>query len=264
MSKLIGPSAIEQIVFGLNNYIDLNVTISDATELENILNNYIDDIPAFLRKHGINGDVDPIENFMDAYKRLAPLSISDETLKKLLNIINTYGITESYFDMLSGNMTVKQLEFYMKDISVTTYISDPRITIDKIVTRCGSSGGVDILNMSSRFFTEEDMIKHPQLFNPETLINQSRMYCSKSTFKILNKVWGTRKRWSDELISANMLFRRLPNNYINKTVVEYIVKKTNTSNTELIDLLEYVSSQKTSEYIIKIHAFNKFTQKYKG
>lgn len=116
--------------------------------------------------------------------------------------------------------------------------------------------------INSRRFTEEEILKYPTCFVPEHMNDDSGLYFTKDTLKVLNKTHGKRQRYYEEdqtlvrLMLSNM--RHSPANGFNNEYFFYLIEKTKASNEDILKSLDVTRNKKDnplSAYAILIDLF---------
>ena len=115
-----------------------------------------------------------------------------------------------------------------------------------------------------RFFTEEEIIANPNLFSPQTLAREPFAYVTPSTFKLLNIIWGKRRKYNPDLTDFSKIVGTVDANKITIAMLKYLVKRTNVQNAEIIKALDdhfYTKSPNpdTKNINILMNFFRKFS-----
>ncbi len=117
-------------------------------------------------------------------------------------------------------------------------------TLDDYISEYSNHITTYQLLMETRFYTEEEIIAHPEMFDPEVFVNAAVLWYSRDTLKMLNRVHGRNGkarsfRYKPEKMTLrSILFTRV-NNDMHTTMSDalYLKEKTNTTNKEFMMVL---------------------------
>ena len=116
-------------------------------------------------------------------------TFTDEALEEMLP---RWENTE-LLDLLSSVCTIDQLKKYKDIFGINRVLSNPKIALKDVADMFPGKQG----RAYNKFYTEEEIVKYPQFFEPVGTYNASylyKLYYTKKTQRVLNKEWGTRTR----------------------------------------------------------------------
>ena len=87
-------------------------------------------------------------------------------------------------------------------------------------------------------FTEEEIAANPHFFDPRVLNSRVCAFVSPDTFKLLNKTWGLRLKYNDELGNFADIVSGLQSGAISLKTLRYLKEKTNASNEVVFKVIE--------------------------
>jgi hypothetical protein len=195
------------------------------------------------------------------YEANVVMNIPDNVMYVITNMFSG-DMNKKLLAILINNLTVSQIIKYQEYMNVVDFARNTGITTDDIVKKMGSRS--QLLRVTNRFYTEEDLIKYPSNFNPRVVLSYSNVYCSKATFKILNKEHGRRMRWDDKLINMRSILVRLRLENINHDVIKYLNTKIDESNGMVLKAAEILSvNTPSTKYQSNVVSLGKFIRKFK-
>jgi hypothetical protein len=201
----------------------------------------------------------------DVGKILADLG-PDEYLQALFNLLDNYvevgidywlpyfldhqdyAFSETQFKKLSGyfgegmykyvigNLSDKMVMDNIMSIDIDILIKRESLTLDQITEILGARRAN--LCGAPRFFTEEEIAANPHFFDPYSLKNKAWFYVSNDTFKILNKSWGTRYRYNEDLVDFSAITEALVPAATTIKTLRYLKEKTNASNEVVVKAID--------------------------
>lgn len=156
----------------------------------------------------------------------------------------------SLYSKILDNLTDKQIEERFDKIG-------PEILCKKVsMVRLKELFGSNINDISSaRFFTNEEIQGFPNFFNPESILKAKRVYITKETLKILNGVWKTNKRYSNDLSDFNKILSNNSYSFLNMEMIKYLKEKTKSNN---LDVYKFISNNYIPENLKKLQILKKF------
>lgn len=185
---------------------------------------------------------------------------TDDDIQILLDF---YG--EFLFNEISFAFTDEQLIKFGKYLDIKSLAKNDRISLSKI-TEIKGTGNFHLLN--TRFFTEEEIIANPHFFDPEEITVKKRgcgLYISKDTFRLLNKAWGKRQRYNENLVRFDYIVSSLRADQITISTIKYLKNKAKISDQLLFSVLNNVYiSPSHNEDGRKFNEFFKFINRYSG
>lgn len=149
--------------------------------------------------------------------------LSETQFKKLSDHFDT-----DMYRYIIGNLTDKMIMNNIKSIDIEILIKRDSLTLDKIAEFLGPRSAN--LCGAPRFFTDEEIAQHPNFFDPDFLRHKPWFYVSRDTFKILNKSWGTKYRYNEDLTDFSAITAALAPAATNIKTLRYLKEKTNASN----------------------------------
>lgn len=163
------------------------------------------------------------ESWLPYFLEHPDYEIDDEQFRRLFNKFGGH-----MFMYMINNVSEEAIEKQIKSIHTGYLINRKSMSLGRISELLGHvktdfSGG-------SRFFTEEEIAKHPHFFDPRALIRRTNHYVSRDTFKILNRAWGTRQQYNDDLVDFVTIVRSLSSTVLSVKTLRYLKEKTNASN----------------------------------
>lgn len=163
------------------------------------------------------------ESWLPYFLEHPDYEIDDEQFRRLFNKFGGH-----MFMYMINNVSEKVIEEKIKSIHTSYLISRKSMSLGRISELLGHaktdfSGG-------GRFFTEEEIAEHPHFFDPRALIRRTNHYVSRDTFKILNRAWGTRQQYNDDLVDFVTIVRSLSSAVLSVKTLRYLKEKTNASN----------------------------------
>jgi len=259
-----------------NNVYGINLLNGDATYFETFIKT-VEDANSVSKYLGIDvskmlANIDPVkytEMFLsfdkdnslalsswgDYYPKHPEFIFSNEQIKKLLEI---YG--RSCFAKIINNIDDSDVLNHKHLIGVNQLVSRKGMTLDRITE---IKGHVNNNLIGARFFTEEEIVKNPHFFSPRVISNNPCLYCSKETFKLLNKTWDLRQRYNNYLTNVEEIIKNLGTNTLNIKALRYLKEKTNSSNETIVESLKKINIYRdcASPEILKILTITKFLRK---
>lgn len=163
----------------------------------------------------------------DYFKNHYEENISDDMIETLLNEFSgiMYGI--------SFCLSKEQYEKYKDLIPSSVKVKLPYLSLDEAAE---DISGLEDMS-GERFFTEEEMIAHPNLFDPNEVKYLTCMYVSKETFALLNKTWNKDIRYNKVLTDVRVLIDSMSSTFYNIESLRYIREKTKTSKSDFAKLI---------------------------
>jgi hypothetical protein len=142
---------------------------------------------------------------------------------------------ENKLNNFASILTLEQTEKYKNQIDIYGMVFNKRIPLDKVK----EFKSVEFFDVSKiRFFTEEEIIQNPAFFDPESVKNVGHLYISESTFALLNKTWGKKQKYDNNLSKFSSLFESLASlQYFSIDILRYLIRKTGINNTELVNAI---------------------------
>ena len=172
-----------------------------------------------------------IESWLTYFHEHQDFELNKTQLKKLLDYFGG-----DMFNFMTGNLTDEMIMDNIMSISVENLIKRNSLTLDKIVEILGPRR-VDLCGQT-RFFTEEEIVKYPHFFDPASLNRIPCFYVSRDTFKVLNKSWGTRHRYNEDLVDFSAITATLVPTATTIKTLRYLKEKTNASNEVVINAIK--------------------------
>lgn len=208
----------------------------------------------------LNKVIDNDENLFDwdsYYAKNGLATVSDTTIEKISAKFGTMGFTK-----IINNFSDEQIDKYGPNIDISILVKKRNLSLDKIAEIKDKK----LINLSNvRFFTEEEIIKHPYFFDPEIILARKNLYVTPESFRLLNKTWGKRQRYNDALMKFGQIFRMLSGHSLNINNLRYLVQKTGIDNCTLTRTIEdKLYGSKLSSDGKKLIAIRDFMVKYKS
>lgn len=183
-----------------------------------------------------------------------------------------YIFTQKYNDVIRyfiRNMNKEQLQKYKGKISLYMMAKNTKITLSEIKELYHESILKEYINLNiARFFKEEDIIEHPEFFNPTEVASFVRHYISRKTFREL-VAWHDEKnkrirktKYNKELSDMKQIVQGMNAHDITFENIEYLMKKTGTSSSELIEMSKYWFKHRDSEFLNTLEQIKKFIKAY--
>jgi hypothetical protein len=172
-----------------------------------------------------------IESWLSYFHEHQDFELNKTQLKKLLDYFGG-----DMFNFMTGNLTDEMVMDNIMSISVENLIKRNSLTLDKIVEILGPRR-VDLCGLT-RFFTEEEIVKYPHFFDPASLNRIPCFYVSRDTFKVLNKSWGTRHRYNEDLVDFSAITAALVPTATTIKTLRYLKEKTNASNEVVVKAID--------------------------
>jgi len=148
--------------------------------------------------------------------------LTQEQFEFFLESFNT-----SVISTIILNISIDMLKSNFRKIAPISLLLRPEITLDDMTELYGKQR-MDLTGV--RFFTEEEIVKNPHFFDPNKLNDSTTLYCSKETFKLLNKTWGTKHKYNTNLTDCRSIVRKLNDETLSAKALKYIKRKTGSSN----------------------------------
>ena len=132
------------------------------------------------------------------------------------------------FAYIINNISEKVIVDNIKSIRIGYLVKRQSMSLERLTELVGKKN--TDLTESSRFFTEEEIAANPHFFDPRVLNRRTCAYVSPDTFKLLNKTWGTRQQYNDELVNFTDIVSALLPDALSLKTLRYLKEKTNASN----------------------------------
>jgi len=190
-----------------------------------------------------NPIVDDITNRQVLYSSLTSYfatvdEISDEHAEKLIGHIREFGSNgfigearKNVVTVLTRDQIIKNVhEFGIMDVALST-----KFTLDDVVDRYDNIK----LDLSGvRLFKEEEIINHPNFFDPNVISQFENQYISRNNWNVLLKAWDTTISYNLFLEDFIVIFSNLNDRDKNLKNIKYLAKKTNASNLLILELVD--------------------------
>lgn len=228
-------------------HIDLGYVLEDYSQEDyfTLLKNRIESgktYVSFVSYFKIHKDLEVpnwLYEFLFDYEDLGPTEISrkKEFIKNCIN-----------------NLTEEQIDKQYMNIPTRFLIKKTSLHLSKITEYKGKD--LYDLTREGLFYTEEEIAENPHFFNPEKLSKGEKLYyVTEDTFKLLNKTWGKRQRYNNDLTDFFEIVNKLSYNSFTIKNIKYLQEKTNVKNTKVINLLKrrivkYFNEEKLAKCLI--------------
>jgi len=178
--------------------------------------------------------------------------ITDEAIDAL----TSYALAS--YRYISNNMSLTQIKKYKDKMFVGHLARKRDLSLDEITKMKGKE--LDDLS-DVRIFTEYEIASNPHFFDPESLKNKAKQYMTKPTFSKLNKAWGKRQRYNENLVK----FRRIMDDAfrVNMSMedIKYLISATGASNAEFFAYVEnHDETNISSKLGVKFKILQKFIE----
>ena len=120
-------------------------------------------------------------------------TFSDKGISNIISAHKKYAVSV---------MTKEQITKFKDELGIVHIKNSNKLTLDEVADLFP---GKQSSTPPAEFHTEEEMVKHPQLFNPKSDGTQL-LYFTRETLKILNREWGTRQRYDENSSDVNRVF----------------------------------------------------------
>ena len=157
--------------------------------------------------------------------------IDDEQFKKLFDKFGAH-----VFGYIINNISEKVIEDNIKSIHIGYLAKRQSMSLERLTELVGKKN-TDLTEFS-RFFTEEEIAANPHFFDPRVLSRMPCAYVSPDTFKLLNKTWGLRQKYNDELGNFADIVSGLQLGALSLKTLRYLKEKTNASNEVVVKAIE--------------------------
>ena len=164
-----------------------------------------------------------VESWLPYFLEHPDYEISDEHFKKLFDKFGSH-----VFMYITNNVSEKVIVDNIKSIHIGYLAKRQSMTLERITELVGNKN--TDLTGHSRFFTEEEIAANPHFFDPRVLNSRVCAYVSPDTFKLLNKTWGLRQKYNDELRYFEAIVSGLMSDAVTVKTLRYLKEKTKASN----------------------------------
>lgn len=208
---------------------------------------------------------------LTTYFQVNDVVIDDDFLDYMNKKASTYNVSRNYIfaiPWIIPNLSKEQVIKHKSMIPLNQVTQRDDFTIDEIAQDILGPGNHADLT-THRFFTEEEIRRYPELFNPERIKQNYGHYVTKDTFKMLNKAWGGKRyRYNEELTNFVRLINELSADNLTVKNLKYLKEKTGVSN-ELANKhimssrnIDYLDSSDRNDADRALHKMRKLFWKY--
>jgi hypothetical protein len=169
------------------------------------------------------GETVAVDSWLPYFLEHPDYEIDDEQFKKLFDKFGGH-----VFGYIINNISEKVIEEKIKSIHTGYLVKRQSMSLERM-SELLDHAKTDMSGYS-RFFTEEEIAQHPHFFDPRALNRRTCLYVSRDTFKILNKTWGTKQQYNDELVDFVTIVRSLTPGALSIKTLRYLKEKTSVSN----------------------------------
>jgi len=185
---------------------------------------------------------------------------------------NNWPITDEYIDFIAEHfhnslnfilqvMTKEQIKTKDRHFSFDIIASNNnKLSIDDLLELKPTFKDTNYDLSSSRFFTEEEIIAHPNFFDPNKIRGSRNQYVSEETFRLLNKAWGRRLKYTD-LTDVSDILSNLYGDDV-ELAFFYLMRKANKTSEEILNTIDALFYKFNDES--KLSHVREFINKYKN
>lgn len=163
------------------------------------------------------------------------VEISDELTDVFMSNVHSY-MTDVQLNIVS-NLSKDQITKHVDDLSLDVLILTD-MSLDEIVEIKPKAAETKYDISGKRFFTEEEIINHPNLFDPSVFKRNATAYMSKTTFKLLNKTWKRSQRYPAGVMDFSSIVSSVKYNYLTIKTIKYIKEKTGVTDEAVIEAMQ--------------------------
>ncbi len=178
-----------------------------------------------------SGDDVTVVSWLPYFLEHPDYEIDDEQFKKLFDKFGAHA-----FMYITNNVSEKVIVDNIKSIHIGYLVKRQSMSLERLTELVGKKN--TDLTGHSRFFTEEEIAANPHFFDPRVLNRIVCAYVSHDTFKLLNKTWGLRQKYNDELRYFEAIVSGLPPDAISPKTLRYLKEKTKASNEVVINAIK--------------------------
>ena len=164
----------------------------------------------------------PEYSLLPYFQNHKDFTLTNDQFKKLFDM---YGPT--IYQYIINNITMEQIEDKIMTIPIPDLIKRDDLTLNKITEARGTSNVNLCLH---KFFTEEEIAANPHFFDPVYLNDRPCLYVTSDTFRLLNKAWNKRQRYSERLTDFTEIVHNMNTNSYTISNLRYLKSKTKASN----------------------------------
>ena len=179
-----------------------------------LLNSVISGLPEEVVVNFITKRPRDIGNLLRLMKSLRSIdyTLNDENISTLL---------QNSTSALLHIMTKDQIIKFRSKFTSFAIADSNKLSLDEFVELYPKA---KLVSIPKGFYTEEEIAKYPQLFNPKSS-GTLDLYFTKETLKILNREWGTRQRYSadDNGNPSDILIRNVER--LTPEIIRYLESK---------------------------------------
>ena len=179
-----------------------------------------------------SGEAIAVDSWLPYFLEHPDYEISDEQFKKLFDKFGAH-----VFMYITNNVSEKVIVDNIKIIHIGYLANRQSMSLERLTELVGKKN--TDLTGHSRFFTEEEIAANPHFFDPRVLNRRVCAYVSPDTFKLLNKTWGSRLKYNDELgYFEAIVSGLLTSDAISLKTLRYLKEKTKASNEVVITAIK--------------------------
>ena len=178
------------------------------------------------------------------------VDLTPEQIEKMLPLIKEEDIVDSLSNKsahIFNKMTLEQFKRIEHPISPKYMVRTKGFTIEEYINVTNEARRkLDSYSiLLGRFWTEEEILAHPEMFDPRVFRKSSMLFVTKPTMTALNKYWKTRFRVKEGFTELSSILSGRDWNDFQTTLDDfiYLVHKTNSTNTNVLQTLQHRSTK---------------------